>query len=166
MAIGRLVASRCLIGGRARVMTGIEANASSSPPAPPINVSSTLSASIWRTNLPADAPTATRMSVAPSERANPKTQSPCHQSVDDLVTFCSESKAATTKLFLARPTQGNPDNQQAYRATFMECELHDASGQRLQLRAREAFPQSEVQRELFELLRRTSLTRQSLSITQ
>jgi len=93
-------------------------------------------------------------------------QSPSQRFVDDLVVFCSESKAATTKLFLARPTQANPGNQQAYVAAFSECEVHDASGQRLQLRARDAFSETDVQRELFEFLRRTSLARQALLITE
>ena len=48
----------------------------------------------------------------------------------------------------------------------MECERHDASSQLLQLRARDTFPESDVQRELFELVRRTSLARQALAFTQ
>jgi hypothetical protein len=88
------------------------------------------------------------------------------QFVDELVTFCSESKTATTKVFLARSGDANSENQKVVVAAFMECERHDASGQRLQLRARDIFPEPDVQREFFELLRRTSLTRQSLAIAE
>jgi hypothetical protein len=94
------------------------------------------------------------------------TQSPRQRFVDELVTFCSESKTATTKLFLARRGDGTTEKQNAFAAAFMECERHDASSQRLQLRAKDTFPESGVQRELFELLRRTSLTRQSPAIAE
>ena len=77
------------------------------------------------------------------------TQPPQQRFADELVTFCSVSKAATTKLFLARRGEAKSENQNAFSAAFLECELHDASGQRLQLRARNSFSKSDVQRELF-----------------
>ena len=92
------------------------------------------------------------------------TQSPGQRFVEEFVTFCSEAKAATTKLFLAVRCEANREN--AVAAALMECDRHDATGQLLQLRARDTFPESEVQRELFEFLRRTSLARQSLAATR
>ena len=49
---------------------------------------------------------------------------------------------------------------------FMEGERHQAEGQRLHYRVKDLFPDRQVERELFELMRRTSLVRQGLPILE
>ncbi len=86
--------------------------------------------------------------------------------VDELVTFCSDSRALTTKVYLARQRDADTGTGNATMEAFAEVQRHDSASQRLQLRAKDTFSEKEVHHELFELLRRTSLSRQSLAIME
>jgi hypothetical protein len=86
--------------------------------------------------------------------------------LDDLVTFCSDSGAAMSEVYLALERDAGGERSNATITAILSLQKLDATAQRLQLRARTAFPDSDIPALLFELLRRISLAKQSLFMAE
>ena len=100
-------------------------------------------------------------------RDNRKTRSDRHrQFLEELVTFCGDSDAAIAQFYLARERDAAGPRSDATMAAVINVQKPDSVAQRLQLRARTTFQNSEVPHMLFELLRRISHSKQFLIIAE
>ena len=88
------------------------------------------------------------------------------QCVEDIFAFYSDSEAAMIRVFLALERDGTGDRSESTMNQIVNLSGIDAIAQRLQLRVRTAFFNTEIPNLVFELLRRISLAKQSLFLSE
>ena len=90
----------------------------------------------------------------------------CQQFLEELFSFCGDTEAALYKVYVRLVRDADGPRSDATVSEIVSMQRLDAVAQRLQLRVRTAFPQSDVPTLFFELLRRISLAKQSLFLAE